>query len=250
MTEAFICDAVRTPFGRYGGALRSVRTDDLAAIPIAALIARNPRRRLVGGRRRVSSAAPTRPARTTATSRGWRRCSPACRSTSPARPSTGCAVRGSMRSRSRRARSRRAKADLDRRRRRREHDARAVRRRQGGERRSRAASRCTTRRSAGVSSIRSSKSATASTRWPRRPKTSRRNTTSRAPIKTRSRLRSQARAAAALRSGRFAARDRAGDDSAEEGRAGRRRHRRAAASRHDARGARQTEADRPARRHA
>jgi 3-oxoadipyl-CoA thiolase len=41
VTEAFICDAIRTPFGRYGGALRSVRTDDLAAIPIAALIARN-----------------------------------------------------------------------------------------------------------------------------------------------------------------------------------------------------------------
>ncbi len=42
MTHAFICDAVRTPFGRYGGALRSVRADDLAAIPIAALIARHP----------------------------------------------------------------------------------------------------------------------------------------------------------------------------------------------------------------
>ncbi|HYF43294.1 MAG TPA: 3-oxoadipyl-CoA thiolase, partial [Ramlibacter sp.] len=43
MTHAFICDAVRTPFGRYGGALSSVRTDDLAAIPIKALMARNPR---------------------------------------------------------------------------------------------------------------------------------------------------------------------------------------------------------------
>ncbi len=42
MTQAFICDAIRTPFGRYGGALSSVRTDDLAAIPIKALIARNP----------------------------------------------------------------------------------------------------------------------------------------------------------------------------------------------------------------
>ncbi|WP_238364115.1 3-oxoadipyl-CoA thiolase [Mesobacterium pallidum] len=38
---AFICDAMRTPIGRYGGALSSVRTDDLAAIPIAALMARN-----------------------------------------------------------------------------------------------------------------------------------------------------------------------------------------------------------------
>ncbi|MFI4924114.1 MAG: 3-oxoadipyl-CoA thiolase, partial [Vicinamibacteria bacterium] len=43
MAEAFICDAIRTPFGRYGGALASVRTDDLAAIPIRALRERNPR---------------------------------------------------------------------------------------------------------------------------------------------------------------------------------------------------------------
>jgi len=42
MTQAFICDAIRTPFGRYGGALSSVRTDDLAAIPLRALMARNP----------------------------------------------------------------------------------------------------------------------------------------------------------------------------------------------------------------
>ena len=42
MNEAFICDAVRTPFGRYGGTLSSVRADDLGALPIAALIARNP----------------------------------------------------------------------------------------------------------------------------------------------------------------------------------------------------------------
>ena len=42
LPQAFICDAVRTPFGRYGGALSSVRTDDLGAIPIRALMARNP----------------------------------------------------------------------------------------------------------------------------------------------------------------------------------------------------------------
>jgi len=41
-THAFICDAIRTPFGRYGGALSSVRADDLAAIPIKALVQRNP----------------------------------------------------------------------------------------------------------------------------------------------------------------------------------------------------------------
>ncbi|MBI2726100.1 MAG: 3-oxoadipyl-CoA thiolase [Polaromonas sp.] len=40
--QAFICDAVRTPFGRYGGALSSVRTDDLGAVPLKALMARNP----------------------------------------------------------------------------------------------------------------------------------------------------------------------------------------------------------------
>ena len=42
MPDAFICDAVRTPFGRYGGALSPLRTDDLAALPIRALIERNP----------------------------------------------------------------------------------------------------------------------------------------------------------------------------------------------------------------
>lgn len=41
-TEAFICDAIRTPIGRYGGGLSSVRTDDLGALPIKALIERNP----------------------------------------------------------------------------------------------------------------------------------------------------------------------------------------------------------------
>ena len=42
MKHAYICDAIRTPIGRYGGALSSVRTDDLGAIPIKALMARNP----------------------------------------------------------------------------------------------------------------------------------------------------------------------------------------------------------------
>ena len=42
MTDAFICDAVRTPIGRYGGALAEVRADDLGAVPMAALMARNP----------------------------------------------------------------------------------------------------------------------------------------------------------------------------------------------------------------
>ena len=41
--DVFLCDAVRTPIGRYGGALAKVRTDDLAAVPIKALMARNPK---------------------------------------------------------------------------------------------------------------------------------------------------------------------------------------------------------------
>src|SRR6266478_4923607 len=43
MAEAFLCDAVRTPIGRYAGALAKVRTDDLAAVPIRALVRRNPK---------------------------------------------------------------------------------------------------------------------------------------------------------------------------------------------------------------
>ncbi len=42
MIDAFICDSIRTPIGRYGGALSSIRTDDLGALPIAELIKRNP----------------------------------------------------------------------------------------------------------------------------------------------------------------------------------------------------------------
>ncbi len=42
MSEAFICDGIRTPIGRYGGALAKIRTDDLAAVPIKALMKRNP----------------------------------------------------------------------------------------------------------------------------------------------------------------------------------------------------------------
>src|SRR5947207_940140 len=41
MAEAFICDAVRTPIGRFGGALSSVRTDDLGTLPVKALMERN-----------------------------------------------------------------------------------------------------------------------------------------------------------------------------------------------------------------
>src|SRR6266568_2363004 len=43
MTDAYICDAIRTPFGKYSGALSSIRADDLAAIPVKALMQRNPK---------------------------------------------------------------------------------------------------------------------------------------------------------------------------------------------------------------
>ena len=42
MTEVFVCDSIRTPIGSYGGALATVRADDLAALPILALMQRNP----------------------------------------------------------------------------------------------------------------------------------------------------------------------------------------------------------------
>src|ERR1700744_1936986 len=42
MSEVFICDSLRTPFGRYGGPLATIRTDDLAALPLKALMERNP----------------------------------------------------------------------------------------------------------------------------------------------------------------------------------------------------------------
>ena len=42
MIDAYLCDAIRTPIGRYGGALATVRTDDLAAVPLRALVQRNP----------------------------------------------------------------------------------------------------------------------------------------------------------------------------------------------------------------
>ncbi len=46
MNEAFICDAIRTPIGRYGGALKDVRADDLGAMPLRELMQAQPRRRL------------------------------------------------------------------------------------------------------------------------------------------------------------------------------------------------------------
>ena len=78
MREVFVCDAARTAIGRYGGALAKVRTDDLAAVPIRALLARNSKADW-SQLDESFSAAPTRPVRTTATSPAWRCCWPDCR---------------------------------------------------------------------------------------------------------------------------------------------------------------------------
>lgn len=85
MRDVFICDAVRTPIGRFGGSLAKVRADDLAAAPIKALMAKHPTLDW-SEVDEVFSAAPTRPARTIAMLRAWRCCSPACPIRFPARP--------------------------------------------------------------------------------------------------------------------------------------------------------------------
>ena len=77
MTEAFICDAVRTPIGRFAGALARVRTDDLGAIPLKALMARNAS---VDPERieEVFYGCAKQRARTTETWRAWQPSSLAC----------------------------------------------------------------------------------------------------------------------------------------------------------------------------
>jgi hypothetical protein len=70
MNDVFICDAIRTPFGRYGGALASIRADDLAAIPIRALIDRNPNVDWSAVDDVIFGCA-IKLVKTTATSRGW-----------------------------------------------------------------------------------------------------------------------------------------------------------------------------------
>ena len=79
-----IVDGVRTLFGRYGGALRDVRPDDLAAHVIRALVERTAIDPATIDD--VILGAANQAGRTTATSAAWQRCSPACRSTSRARP--------------------------------------------------------------------------------------------------------------------------------------------------------------------
>ena len=112
MSEAFICDAIRTPFGRYGGALAHVRTDDLAARADHGAHRAQSGRRLGAGRRRDlrlrqpgGRGQPQRRAHGAAARRAAGR-------TCPARRSIACAARASTRSASPRARSRAARRTL------------------------------------------------------------------------------------------------------------------------------------------
>lgn len=78
MNQAFICDAVRTPFGRFGGTLASVRADDLAAIPLKALLARHPNLD-PAAIDDVSTAVRIRQGKITVTWHEWRCCWRVCR---------------------------------------------------------------------------------------------------------------------------------------------------------------------------
>ena len=77
-SDAFVYDAVRTPFGKFNGGLAGVRPDDLAATVVKAVLDRNPGLD-PGAVEGSSSATPTERARTTATSPGWPACWRGCR---------------------------------------------------------------------------------------------------------------------------------------------------------------------------
>ncbi|WP_456316660.1 thiolase family protein [Teichococcus aestuarii] len=93
MRDAFICDAARTPIGRHAGALAAVRADDLAAVPIKALMARH-RGLDWGALDDIVLGCANQAGRTTATWRAWPGCWPACPMACRAAPSTGSAARG------------------------------------------------------------------------------------------------------------------------------------------------------------
>jgi 3-oxoadipyl-CoA thiolase len=92
LRDVFICDAVRTPIGRYGGALAKVRTDDLAAVPIKALMQRHANVDWSALDEVVFGCA-NQAGETTATSRAWRCCSPASPTPVPGLTVTGLRLR-------------------------------------------------------------------------------------------------------------------------------------------------------------
>ena len=248
--SVFICDAVRTPIGRYGGALAKVRTDDLAAVPIKALMERNPKVDWATARRGLSSAAPTRPARTTATSPAWRCCWPACRIAVPGVTLNRLCASGPRRGRHRRARDPRRRDRVRHRRRRRVDDARAVRawaRRRKRFQRTRRDLRHHHRLALHQSADEGSNTASIPCRRPAR--TSPRNSRSRAPDQDAFALRSQQRAGKAIAAGYFAEEIVPVEVAGRQGRAGHGRQGRASAARHHARGAGQAEDAVPQSRH-
>jgi hypothetical protein len=110
--DVFLCDAVRTPIGRYAGALAKVRADDLAAVPIKALVGAQPEDQLGKARRSLLRLRQPGGRRIIATLRVWRCCSPVCRPACRASRSTGCAPPDLMRLVPRRARSAQARSIL------------------------------------------------------------------------------------------------------------------------------------------
>lgn len=95
MNEAFICDYIRTPIGRFGGALSSVRTDDLAATPLKALVERNPALDCEAIEDVIFGCA-NQAGKITAMLPVWRHCLPVFPLPPPVRRSTGFAVPGWM----------------------------------------------------------------------------------------------------------------------------------------------------------
>ena len=92
MSEAYIVDYIRTPIGRFGGALSAVRADDLAAAPLRALMERNPSIDFGAVDDVIYGCANQAGEGQPATSPAWRCCWPECRKRCRARRSTACAA--------------------------------------------------------------------------------------------------------------------------------------------------------------
>ena len=227
---AYLVDGVRTPMGKYGGALASVRPDDLAAHVVRELVAR------AGvpaeSSTRWSSVRPTRRARTTATSRGWRCCSPGCPSPCAGYTVNRLCASGLTAVVSAAHAIRSGEADVDRRRRRRVDDPRAVGDGQAGHpvgqpgRGVRHLDRLAVHQPATSSRTTATPTRRSRCRWARPPKRSPRSTASAAPSATRS-PRAATNAPSPRSTPGASSRDRAGAGARRRG--GHRRDRRAAA---------------------